>query len=54
MDWGFGIGRCTLRCMELLANGDVLYSTKKSTLYSVIIYVGKEYEREWIFVYVYD
>ena len=31
---------------------DLLYSTENSTQYSVIIYVGKESEREWICAYV--
>ena len=44
--WGVGIGIYTLRYMESLANGDLLYSTEKSTKYSMIIYVGKESERE--------
>ena len=37
MDWGFGIGICTLRYMEWLATGDLLYSTENSTHYSMII-----------------
>ena len=36
--------------MEQLARGDMLYSTENSTLYSVIICVGKESERERICV----
>ena len=52
MDLGFGIGICTLRYMEQLANRNLLYSTGNSTQYSVIIYVGKESEREWICVHV--
>ena len=52
MDWEFGIGIGTLRYMEWLANKDLLYSTENSTQYSVIIYVRKESEREWICVYV--
>ena len=35
-----------------LANRDLLYNTENSTQYSVIIYVGKESEREWICVYI--
>ena len=31
-----------------LANWDLLYSTGNSTQYSVIIYMGKESEKEWI------
>ena len=52
MDWEFGIGICILRYMELLANGDLLYSIGNSTQYSVIIYVGKEPEKEWMCKYV--
>ena len=44
---GCGIGTCTLRSMEGLANGDLLSSTENSTHYSLIIYVGNESEREW-------
>ena len=44
----FGTGICTLRYMELLVNGDLLYSTENSIQYSVIIYMGKESEREWM------
>ena len=52
MDWEFGFGICTLRYVELLANGDLLYSTENSTQYSVVIYVGKESEGKWVCVYV--
>ena len=45
MGWGFGTGICTLRYMEWLAKGDLLYSTGNYTQYSVIIYVGKESKR---------
>ena len=31
---------------EFFVNGDLLYNTGNSTQYSVIIYVGKESERE--------
>ena len=30
--------------------GDLLYSTENFTQYSVIIYMGKESEREWVCV----
>ena len=50
MDWGFGVGICTLRYTEQLANEGLLYSTENSTQYSTIIYVRKETEREWICV----
>ena len=40
MDWGFGIGNCTLLYMEWMIDGDLLYSTKKSAQCSVITYMG--------------
>ena len=52
VDWKFGIDTCALRYMEWLANRDLLESTEKSTQYSVIIYQGKESEREWICLHV--
>ena len=53
MDWGFGIGIFTLWSMEWLTNQvPAVYSTEKSTQYSVIIYMEKELEKEWICVYV--
>ena len=45
MAWGFGMGICTLRYMEWLANRDLLHSTGKSTQYSVIIYMGKNLKK---------
>ena len=36
MDWGFGNDMCTLKYMEWLASGDLLYSTGNSIQYSVI------------------
>ena len=52
MDWELGIGKCTLLYMEWMINGDQLYSTGKSTQCSVITYMGKESEKEWMCVYV--
>ena len=52
MDWGFGIGIGTLRAREWLATGDPLCRTGKSAQYSVMIYMGKESEREWMRVHV--
>ena len=51
MGWGFGIGMCTLQYVAWMVNGDLLYSTGNSTQESVIIYVGKESETEWMCVY---
>ena len=44
MYWGFGIGICTLRYMEELANEDLLYSRANTSQYSVVVYMGKESE----------
>ena len=52
MYWGFGIGICTWWYMEWLASGDLLYSTGNSSQYSVIIHMGKDYEKEWIPIHV--
>ena len=52
MDWGFGIGICTLRDMEWLANRNLPSSTEHSTQYSLIIYVKKDSERDYICVHV--
>ena len=38
--------------IECLAKGDLLYSTRNSTQYSVIISMGKESEKEWMCVYL--
>ena len=52
MDRGFGTGIYTSRDLELLANEDLLYSTGNSTQYSMIIYMGKESERQCMCVHV--
>ena len=46
MDWGFGTGMCTLRYMTSQ------WQPGNSTHYSVIIYVGKESEKEQMCVCV--
>ena len=52
IDWQLRISMCTLGYMEQLANGNMLYSTENSIQGSVMIYVGKESEGEWMCVYV--
>ena len=42
MDWEFGTGTCTLWCIEWMVNRDLLYSTGKSTQYSVVAYMGMD------------
>jgi len=50
MDWGFATGLGTLLYMEWMFSVDMLDSTGNSTQYSVLIYTGKESEKEWICV----
>ena len=38
--------------MYKIINKNLLYSTGNSTQYSVITYMRKESEKEWIYVYV--
>ena len=52
VDWSVGIGICTLRYMEWVANSELLYSTENSNQYSVIIYMEKESEKVSMRVYV--
>ena len=35
-----------------MGNEDLLYSTGKFIQYCVITYMGKEPEKEWVYVYV--
>ena len=53
MDWGFGIGICTLRYMEQFANGDLLYSTENSTQLFSDNLCGKRIRGNG-YVYMYD
>ena len=48
----FGINIYTLMYIKQIINKDLLYTTGNSTQYSVITYMGKESEKEWIYVYV--
>ena len=56
--WGGGVNQevginiYTLLYTKQITNKDVLYRTENSTQYSVITYMGKESEKEWIYVYV--
>ena len=53
MDWEIGIDIYTLLCIKQITNKDLLYSTGNSTQCLVIIYKGKESEKEYIYVYTY-
>ena len=46
----FGINIYTLLHIKQIINRDLMYSTGNSTQYSVITYMGKESEKEWIYV----
>ena len=46
MDWGVGIGICTLSYTEWMVSGNLQYSTGNSIQYSVINCMGKESEKE--------
>ena len=50
IDWEFGIDMYTLLYLKYITNRDLLYSTGNSTQYSIITYMGKESEKEWIYV----
>ena len=52
INWVIGIDRYTLQCIKQITNKDLLYSTENSIQYSVMAYMGKESEKEWIYVYV--
>ena len=51
-DWEFGIGRCKLLYVELINNKVLLYSSGTYIQYLVINHNGKEYEKEYIYMYV--
>ena len=48
----FGVNIYTLLYIKQITNKDLLYSTGNSTQYSVMTYMGKESEKEWMYVYV--
>ena len=52
IDQQFGINIYTLLYIKQITNKDLLYSTGNSTQYSVITYMGKESEKEWMYVFV--
>ena len=41
----------TLLYIKQIANKVLLYSTENSTPYSVMTYIGKEFKKEWIYIY---
>ena len=51
MDWEFGVSRCKLLHIKWINNKVLLYSTDNYIQYSVINHNGKEYEKEYIYMY---
>ena len=52
INWEIGIDIYTLLCRKYITNKDLLYSTGKSTQYSVIASVGKESKKSG-YMYMY-
>ena len=52
MDWEFGVSRCKLLYIEWVNNKVLLYSTGNYIQYPMINHNGKEYEKEYIYVYI--
>ena len=48
----FGINIYTLLYIKYITNKDLLYSTENYTQYFVITYMGKESEKEYIYIYI--
>jgi len=51
MDWEFGINRCKLLYIGWINSKVPLCSTGNYIQYPVIICKGKEYEKEYIYMY---
>ena len=54
MDWEFGICQCKLLYIEWINNKVLLYSTGNYIQYPVINHNGKEYEKEYTYIYMYN
>ena len=54
MDWEFGISRCKLLYTEWINDKVLLYSTGNYIQYPVINHKGQEYEKECIYIYMYN
>ena len=51
---GIGINRYVLLYINQVNNKVLLYSTGNSIQYIVITYNGKEYEKEYVYIYIYN
>ena len=54
MDWGFGISRCKILYMEWINYKVLLYSIGNYIQYSVKYHNGKESEKEYVYINIYD
>ena len=54
MEWEFGISRFKLSDTEWMNNKVLLYSTRNHIQYPVINYNGKEYEKEYVYMYIFS
>ena len=50
INWEIGIDIYTLLYIKYITNKNLLYSTGKSTQYSVMTYIGTESKKEQIYV----
>ena len=52
MDWEFGVSKCKLLHTERINNKILLYGTGNYIQYSAINHNGKEYDEEYIYIYI--
>ena len=50
INWEIGIDVYILLYIKQITSKNLLYSTRNSTQYSVMTYMGKESKKEWIYV----
>ena len=50
--WEVGLDIYTLPQMEWMSSKDLLHRTRYSTQYSVVTYMGKESEKQWVYAHV--
>ena len=51
IDWEFGVSRCKLLYIGWINNKVLLYSTGNYSQYPVINHNGKEYKKEFMYMY---
>ena len=52
MEWKAGVRRCKLLYAEWINNKFLLYSTGNNTQYTVINHNGKDYDKEYMYIYL--